>query len=113
MANTRSTATPTLEAENADGTTAGDLGLPRRLRRPARLPAHGAGDRRGRRPRLALDRPRAPGEPGARRAAQARPDQAPGPRARRARAGRYRSHGRAAEAAARRAERRGRPAARR
>src|SRR5438094_6569247 len=56
--------------------TAGDLGLPGRLRRPARLPADGPRDRGGGRPRLALDRARAPREPRARRAPAARPDEA-------------------------------------
>src|SRR5580765_4378788 len=86
MANTRSTETLTLGGGDADGTATGDLGLPRRLRRRAWLPAHRAGDRRGGRAGLALDGARPPGEPRARRAAQAGPDEAAGRRARRPRA---------------------------
>src|SRR5207302_2976257 len=92
---------------DADGTTAGDLGLPRRLCRPARLPAHRAGDRRCGRAGLALDRPRSPGQPRARRAAQARPDEAAGGGARRPRAARPGSS--SAEAAAPRPDRGGWP----
>src|SRR2546425_8109235 len=50
---------------DADGTTAGDLGLPRRLRRHTWLPPHCAGDWRGGWPGLALHRPRTPGGTGA------------------------------------------------
>src|SRR5256886_17528538 len=47
VTNTRSIDHPTPGGGDADGTTAGDLGLPRRLRGCSRLPAHSAGDRRG------------------------------------------------------------------
>src|SRR5438552_16019247 len=71
---------------DADGTATGDLGLPRRVRRPARLSTDRAGDRGGRRPRLALDCARAPCESRTGRTAQTRPDEAAPARARRARA---------------------------
>ena len=63
------------------------------LRRPSRLSADGARDRRGGRPRLALDGARAPREPRARRAAPARPDQAARARADRPRAAASRAGG--------------------
>src|SRR5262249_48691671 len=61
---------------DADGTATGDLGLPRRLRRPPRLSPDRARDRRGRGARIPLDRARAPREPRARGPLAARPDQA-------------------------------------
>src|SRR5262249_45919089 len=102
---------PTLEAENADGTAAGDLGLPRRLRRRPRLPADGARDRRGRGTGVALDGARPPCESRARRSVAARPDEAARPGARRARARRGAVGGGRA-AAARGPDRGRRPAAR-
>ena len=64
----------------------GDLELPRRVRRPPRLPADRARDRRAGRARVAVDRARPSREPRARRAAQARPDEAARARADRPRA---------------------------
>src|SRR5438093_6287345 len=106
VTNTRSTHHPTPGGGDADGTTAGDLGLPRRLRRPTRLPADCAGDRRGRWACFPIDRARAPGQPRAGWAAQTRPDQAAGRRARWPRAPRGARRG-ARETAARRTDRRG------
>jgi len=60
---------------SAHRTAAGDLGLPGRLRRPAWLPADGAGDRGRRRARVSLDGARTPGQSRAGRIAQTRPDQ--------------------------------------
>src|SRR5436190_11064482 len=70
---------------DADGTATGDLGLPRRVRRRARLSPDRTGDRRGRRPGLTLDGACPPRQPRACRTAQARSDQAAGARARRPR----------------------------
>ena len=75
---------------HADRAPAGDLGLPRPLRRHARLSTDRARDRRGGRARLAVDRARPPREPRARRAAPPRPDEAARARARRRRAARVR-----------------------
>src|SRR2546428_13558813 len=84
VTNTRSIGQLTPGGGDADGTTAGDLGLPRRLCRQTRLPAHRAGDRGGGRAGLTLDGARTPCQPRAGRTAQTRPDEAPRPRARRA-----------------------------
>ena len=76
---------PTTTGEpDADDTTTGDLAVPRRVRGRARLSADRSGDRRRRRSRLPVDRPRAPREPRARRPAAPRPDEATRDRARRA-----------------------------
>src|SRR6266566_2804375 len=75
---------------SAHRTAAGDLGLPGRLRRPARLPADGAGDRGRGRARVAFDSARSPGEPRAGRIAETRPDEASRARAFRSRAPRAR-----------------------
>src|SRR5918911_2868465 len=61
---------------DADRTAAGDLELPGRLRRPARLSPDRARDRRRGRARVSLDRARAPREPRACGAPEARPDEA-------------------------------------
>src|SRR5438034_511227 len=71
VTNTRSIDQPTLGGGDADGTTAGDLGLPRRLRRHTRLPADRAGDRRSGWAGIAFDGPCPPCEPRASRIAQA------------------------------------------
>src|SRR5262249_30706338 len=68
---------------DADRTAAGNLGLPGRLRRPPRLPADGARDRRSRRTGGAVAGARPPCAPRARRSAAARPDEAARPGARR------------------------------
>ena len=103
---------------DAHGAPAGDLELPRRVRRRARVPAHGPRDRRARRPGVAVDGARAPREPRAGGAPPARPDEAARPRVARPRAraaraggGARRARGRAAAPADRR-DRRGRPAPR-
>src|SRR5688500_16861526 len=57
---------------NAHRTATGDLAVPRRLRRPARLSPDRARDRRSGRARLPLDRARAPRQP--------RPGRPPPPR---------------------------------
>src|SRR5438093_5179269 len=70
---------------SAHRTAAGDLGLPGRIRRPAWLPAHCAGDRGRGWARVSFDGSRSSCEPRAARLAEARPDEAacaraPGPR---------------------------------
>src|SRR5205823_7448081 len=65
----------------AHRTAAGDLGLPGRLRRSARLPADGAGDRGRGWARVAFDGSRSPGQPRAGRVAETGPDEAARPRA--------------------------------
>src|SRR5690348_6725791 len=77
-ANTRSSPTWRRDAHRPSAT---DLELPRRVRRPARLPADRARDRGAGRARLAFDRTRPPGEPRARGAPAPRPDEAARPRA--------------------------------
>src|SRR5258708_36250747 len=79
LSNTRSDTNPWRRLAHRQ--TTGNLGLPGRVRGEPRLPADGAGDRRARRARLALDRPRAPREPRARGLPEARPDEAAGARA--------------------------------
>src|SRR5581483_5210534 len=98
LSNTRSTRPLARRPESgAHRTPAGDLDLSRRLRRPARLPADRARDRRGRRARLAVHRPRPPGQPRAGGAPPPRPDEAARSRADGPRGGR---RGDASEAAA-------------
>src|SRR5207237_10109825 len=79
---------------SAHRTAAGDLGLPRRLRRPARLPADGAGDRGRGRACVSFDSPCPPCESRAGRAAETRSDEASCPRALRPRPSRAREGGR-------------------
>src|SRR2546430_16372729 len=79
VTNTRSIDHPTPGGRDADGTTAGNLGLPRRLRGRARLPAHSAGDRRGGWGRVAPDGAPPPRGPRAGLICPAWPHPTPGP----------------------------------